>query len=89
MRNSESSVKSLGHTISAEGVPTDPEKEQAITNFPTPCKTKDVWALGIIDGLHPSMLRSSNQLELLRKNMCRKWEEKHEKAFNEVKLILL
>ena len=37
-------IKFLGHIISVDGVSTDPEKIQAITEFPNPKKAKDIRA---------------------------------------------
>ena len=38
-----SSVKVLGHVVSAQGTEPDPEKVKAVQDFPTPTSASEVW----------------------------------------------
>ena len=85
-----SQIKFLGHIISADGVSTDPEKIQAITDFPKPNKAKDIRAFlgltGYFCRFAPEYLKTIEPLmELLRKNTKWRWEERNEAAFNATK----
>ena len=71
-----SQIKFLGHIISADGVSTDPEKIQAITEFPNPKKAKDIRAFLGLTGYFRRFTHEYSKtiellLELLRKNT--KW----------------
>ena len=83
-------IKFLGHIISADGIMTDPEKIQAIMEFPNPRKPKDIRAFLGLTGYFRRFTPEYSEtietlLELLRKNTKWRWEERHERVFNATK----
>lgn len=85
-----SNIKFLGHIITAEGISTDPEKIQAITDFPRPRRTKDVRAFLGLTGYYRRFTPEYSKtiealLELLKKNVKWCWEECQEEAFKATK----
>ena len=86
---SQDSVKFLGHMISKEGIQMDPEKVQALFNFPRPANISELRCfLGTVN--HVGKLAShmadtaKPMRDLLKKEMDRTLEEPQEKAFQTV-----
>ena len=89
-----SEVKFLGYILSEKGILPDPEKIEAITNFPTPKKQKDIRAfLGACNfyrrfqGEYSSMARTLQ--DLLRKGVPWCWGDKENEAFESLKSLFL
>lgn len=86
-------INFLGHVISGEGVALDPQKAEAIKNYPTPTCQQDLRRLnGMLNQMSRYIpgLATINQpmRELLKSNCDWIWEEPQRKAFNEIKRIL-
>ena len=82
----------LGHILTIDGIRRDPDKVEAIKNFPTP---KNVKTLKDFLGLTQFCAKfttelaqeSSLLLELEKKGLKWHWETKHETAFARVKAL--
>lgn len=87
-------VRMLGHIITPFGVQMDPEKIEAIKNFPVPKKIKQVRAFL---GLCNYYRRFANKYgettrilcDLLQKNRAWHWGEAEQRAFERVKSLFL
>ena len=82
------SVKFLGHIISQKGIQMDPEKVQAISNFPRPTNISELrWFLGIVNhvGKFASHMADTTKplRDLMKKETDWTWEEAQEKAFQQ------
>ena len=87
-------VESLGYVVSKEGVSTDLEKPQAVRDWNLPKTVKQLQAfLGFIN-FYQKFIRGAMEkglplTELTKKNQKWKWENKHQRAFDELKKELL
>ena len=87
---SHNSVKLLGHMISKEGIQMDPEKIQAMSNFPRPANISELRRfLGMVNhvGKFASHIADTTKplRDLLKKETDWVWKEPQEKAFQTVK----
>ena len=87
---SQDSVKFLGHMISKEGIQTDPEKVQAISNFPRPANISELRRfLGMVNHVGKFALHIADTTkplrDLLKKETDWIWKEPQEKAFQTIK----
>jgi len=85
-----SSVKFLGHIISVNGISKDPEKIQAIQDFPRPSSPKDVQSFIGLLNFYNKFSEKFSQLsvpltELTKKQKKWTWESKHEESFIKLK----
>ena len=85
-----SSVKFLGHVISASGISSDPEKVRAIRELPRPKDVADVRRLlGMINHVAKFLPHVSDMTEPLRSLLSKKntwkWDSPQEQAFQKVK----
>ena len=84
----------LGHVVTTQGVKPDPLKVEAITKFPHPKSPTDVKSfLGLV-GYYRKFIPKFSGIakplnELLKKDVPFHWSENQEKAFNELKEILI
>lgn len=83
-------MKFLGHILDANGIRTDPEKVEAIRNFPTPQRVKHLRAfLGLCNYYRrfcPHYSEYTCKLgHLLRKGTPWRWTAAEEKSFTEIK----
>ena len=79
-------ISYLGHTISAQGVGTDPKKVQAITEWPTPANAKELRSFLGLAGYYKKFVKhfgiiSKPLTELLKKNTIFIWTSEHAKSF--------
>ena len=84
------SVKFLGHMISKEGIQMDPEKVQAISNFPRPTNISELrWFLGMVNHVEKFATHMADTTKPLRDLMKKEtecnWDEPQAKAFLTVK----
>lgn len=87
-------IKMLGFILSTKGLCTDPEKVQAVQNFPVPRKLKQLRAfLGLCNFYRRFVPEYSVHIqplcELLKKGKIWNWEEKEQKAFENVKSLFI
>ena len=83
----------LGHLISAEGVSTDPEKVQAVVQWPSPKTAKDLRSFLGLAGYYRRFVRHFGSIsrpltELLRKGALFVWIDLQEQAFVALKQAL-
>ena len=86
-------VKFLGHVVSADGVATDPEKLQAVRDWPVPCSQKSLQSFLGFASYYRRFVSGFSQIagplfELLKKSKSFAWEEPHDSAFNHLKKAL-
>ena len=79
-------ISYLGHTISAQGVGTDPKKVQAITDWPTPTNVKELRSFLGLAGYYRKFVKrfgiiSKPLTDLLKKNVVFIWNPDHAKSF--------
>jgi len=84
----------LGHLISSDGVKPLPSKIEAVKNFKVPENLKEVRSfLGLVNYYHrfvPNMATIAEPLyALMKKNVHYKWSEQCQKAFEQIKEILV
>ena len=89
-----STVKFAGYIISDRGVMPDPEKVEALRNYPTPENITQLRSfLGLanqLGGFIPDLSHNCSILrELLKKEVAWQWLEVHTEAFNRVKQVLV
>ena len=82
-----------GYVVSPDGVHADPEKTEAVSNFPTPTSVRDVRSfLGLANQLGsflPDLAILTTPLRLLlRKDTAWTWEQPQVAAFKAVKQAL-
>ncbi|XP_063233061.1 uncharacterized protein K02A2.6-like [Bacillus rossius redtenbacheri] len=88
-----SEVKYIGHIFGKEGIKVDPSKVQAITDFLEPKGVSDLQRfLGMITYLGKFVPNLSEHTALLRE-LCKQgaiwqWSERHQNAFEKVKILL-
>ncbi|KAK3716424.1 hypothetical protein QZH41_000491 [Actinostola sp. cb2023] len=86
-------VKFMGHVITKDGLKPDPEKITAIENMPKPTSKQGLMSLlGFINYFAkflPKLAQVSQPLrDLTTKNARFVWSSQHDKAFDEVKLLV-
>ena len=87
-------VKFMGHVISKDGLKPDPDKVKAVENMPEPTGKKGTLTLlGFINYLAKFLPRLSEVAQPLRDltltNAQFIWSEQHDKAFDEVKKLVV
>lgn len=87
-------VKYLGHVVSADGVKTDPEKIEAIKNWPTPSNTTEVRAFLGTGSYYRRFVQGfadvARPLNVLTgKNVPFEWNDDTEDAFQTIKRKLI
>lgn len=87
-------VKFMGQQISDKGVRADPERIRAMVDMPTPTCVAEVRRfLGMLNFVHqfiPNMSAVSSPLrQLLRLDVDWTWEHEQDKAFRELKTLLV
>lgn len=87
-------VKFMGHVITKDGLKPDPNKIKAVEEMPRPtCKKETLSLLGFIDYLSKFLQRLSDVAQPLRdltmKDARFLWSPQHEKAFKEVKKLVI
>ncbi|KAK3735966.1 hypothetical protein QZH41_003831 [Actinostola sp. cb2023] len=87
-------VKFMGHIITANGLKPDPAKVSAIQEMPRPtCKKELMTLLGFISYLSKFLPRLSDVVQPLRdltaKDAQFLWSHQHDKAFQEVKELVV
>jgi hypothetical protein len=90
----QNSVVYMGHIISSEGLKVDGEKISAIINMPKPKCKKDVERfLGMITYVGKFLPKVSDLTsplrELLKNSSCFQWNHEQEKAYNDLKSLLV
>ena len=86
-------VKFMGHLITKDGLKPDPEKISAIQDMPKPTSKQELMSLlGFVNYLAkfmPKLAHVSKPLrDLTTKNAQFVWSSQHDKAFDEVKLLV-
>jgi hypothetical protein len=86
-------VSFAGYIVSSEGVEPEPEKLQAVRDFPSPQDVSSLRSfLGLavqLGGFVPDLAHMTATLrELLKKGVAYQWLEEHERCFQEVKATL-
>jgi hypothetical protein len=86
-------VNYLGMIYTPEGLKIQPEKMDAILNWPTPEKVKDVQGFLGASGYVRRYLQNYSKIarpltELLKKEKEFEWTERQEKAFNDIKKLV-
>ncbi|KAK3736228.1 hypothetical protein QZH41_007340 [Actinostola sp. cb2023] len=86
-------VKFMGHVITKDGLKPDPEKITAIENMPKPTSKQGLMSLlgfiNYLDKFLPKLAQVSQPLrDLTTKNARFVWSSQHDKAFDEVKLLV-
>jgi len=80
--------------VSGEGIEPDPEKVQAVAQWPTPQSLTEVRAFVALASYYRRHIRSFVEMarplhELTKKNVRFFWEEPQQKAFRELKEALV
>ncbi|KAI5335475.1 hypothetical protein L3X38_025608 [Prunus dulcis] len=86
-------VNFLGHVISAEGVYVDPQKIEAVVNWPQPTSVTEVRSFLGLAGYYRRFVEGFSTIaapltRLTRKGVKFEWSEECEKSFNELKIRL-
>ncbi|KAK3710125.1 hypothetical protein QZH41_001605 [Actinostola sp. cb2023] len=81
----------IGHIITAEGVKPDPDKVKGIAEMKVPTDIKELQRfMGMVNYLGkflPNLSNSTQALrELLQKETAWHWDERHDHAFQEIKV---
>ena len=87
------SVKFLGHVVSEKGIQTDPEKIEAIKNWPTPRTAKQVKSWIGLCSYYRKFVKGFADISRPLHKICHKgqkfnWSEECDKAFNHLKEAL-
>ena len=87
-------VKFMGHVISRDSLKPDPDKVKAVKDMPKPtCKQETLILLGFINYLAKFLPRLSETAQPLRdltvKNAKFTWAKQHDKAFAEIKQLVI
>lgn len=88
------SVKFLGHIVSASGVQTNPEKTEAVQNWPRPKKQRHVRSfLGLCSYYRRFVVQYAEIArplhKLCEKNVVFEWNDECENSFNKLKKALV
>ncbi|XP_074305595.1 uncharacterized protein LOC141640813 [Silene latifolia] len=80
----------LGHVISKEGVQVDPQKVEAITNWPRPKNVTEIRSFLGLAGYYRRFVADFSKIaqpltNLIKKNTKFEWSDKCEKSFSELK----
>lgn len=86
-------LRYLGHIISAKGVATDPEKIQAVVQWPSPWTVTELRSFLGLTGYYKHFVRNFGIIsrpltELLRKGAIFVWTDMQEQAFVALKQAL-
>jgi transposase InsO family protein len=86
-------LRYLGHLISEQGVATDPEKVQAVLQWPPPASVKDLRSFLGLAGYYRRFVRHFGMIsrpltDLLKKGAVFVWTEVQEQAFSTLKQAL-
>jgi hypothetical protein len=86
-------LRYLGHIISEQGVATDPEKVQAVLNWPAPTSVKELHSFLGLAGYYRRFVRhfgiiSRSLTDLLKKGAMFVWTEVQEQSFSALKHAL-
>ena len=87
-------VKFMGHVLSNEGLKPDPDKVRAVTDMPKPTSKKETLSLlGFINYLARFLPRMSEVAQPIREltiaNARFIWSPQHDRAFDEVKTLVV
>jgi hypothetical protein len=87
------SIHYLGHVISGAGVATDPQKVEAIANWPTPKNSKELRSFLGLAGYYRKFVRYFGVIakpltELLKKNVLFIWTSAHDNSFKALQSAL-
>ena len=87
---SKQSMKFVGHIIDETGIYPDPEKTEAVRNFPRPEKVKDLQRfMGLVNQMGkfiPDLASQNEPLrQLLKKENVWHWEQAQEQSFKRIK----
>ena len=90
----QSSVLFLGHIVSQDGIQPNPEKTQAVRQFPRPRNVKDVPAFVVLASYCCQFVNNfasiaTSLTRLTQKNTPFKWDESCETAFEQLKATLV
>ena len=94
MELKKSEVKFMGHIISEDGLKPDPAKVEAVEEMPKPtCKQQVLSLLGFVNYLSRFLPRLAEVAQPLRdltaKNAKFTWAKQHDKAFQEIKKLVV
>ncbi|XP_028069369.1 uncharacterized protein LOC114271903 [Camellia sinensis] len=86
-------VAFLGHVITKEGVSVDPNKIEAIVNWPTPTNVTEVRSFMGLAGHYRRFVQDFSKIavpltQLTKKGVAFEWSEQRESAFQELKMKL-
>lgn len=87
-------IKYLGHTVSAEGITPNADKVEAILNFPTPRSVTELQSFLGLAGFYRSYVENFSRLAvpltaLTRKNVPFEWKQEQQEAFDYLRSRLL
>jgi hypothetical protein len=87
------SVAYLGHTISSQGVATDPAKVQVIVDWPMPKSVKELRSFLGLAGYYRKFVKHFGIIakpltNLLKKNTMYVWTHEHDQAFSALKTAM-
>ncbi|KAJ4452181.1 hypothetical protein ANN_03699 [Periplaneta americana] len=87
-------LKYLGHIITKEGIYPDPEKTEAIANFPTPKQARDIQSFLGLAGYYRKFVSQFSQIAkplnmLLKKDVSWQWTPIEEESFVQLKNALV
>lgn len=87
-------VKFMGHIVSKDGLKPDPDKVKAVEEMPRPtCKQEVLTLLGFMNYLAKFLPRLSDVVEpprdLTTKDAKFTWAKQHDRAFKEVKQLVV
>ena len=87
-------VEFLGHIVSQDGVRTDPQKVEAIKEWPIPRRVRDVRAFLGLTGYYRRFIQDYGKIakplhELTEKNTEFNWTKEREQAFQKLKNSLM
>ncbi|GMP22048.1 hypothetical protein CsSME_00000233 [Camellia sinensis var. sinensis] len=83
----------LGHVVNKEGISVDPQKIEAIVNWPTPTNVTEVRSFMGLAGYYRRFVKDFSKLavpltQLTRKGQPFEWNSERESAFHELKTRL-
>ncbi len=89
-----SSIKYLGHVISAEGISMDKDKVKAVNDFPIPKNMRQLQTFLGLTGYYRRFIKDYAKIakplfDLLKKNQKFIWNEEAHNAFNKLKDCLI